>query len=70
MVIILEMPKEFNAHFNNDRFTDSLARIYEEIKHAGYSGLCGNYERELIDMLIPAFQKSHIISSGDGIVGN
>lgn len=68
MVIVLEIPKEFNAHFNEDRFTDSFARICHEIKSNNYH-LCGNYERELIDMLIPAFQKAHVISDGERLPG-
>ncbi len=53
MKIIMEIPKEFEAQFNNDRFKDSLERLHADIGGYGVSGL---YEIELCDMLIEAFE--------------
>ena len=53
MRIEIEIPKEFEQHFNHDRFEDSLSRLYADV-HL----LAGNYERELAEMLIKAFGES------------
>ncbi len=54
MKIIMEIPKEFETHFKNDRFKDSLERIRSDIGEY----LCGLYETELCDMLIEAFENA------------
>lgn len=54
MHILIEIPKEFEMHFENDRFRDSLSRI----KHAVVEDrhiICGLYELELMEMLTKAF---------------
>ena len=33
MRIEIEIPKEFEKHFNQDKFKDSLERIMADIKH-------------------------------------
>ena len=53
MRIEIEIPKEFEEHFNQDKFEDSLNRLYADV-HL----LAGNYERELAEMLIKAFRES------------
>lgn len=55
MKIIIEIPKEFETHFLEDRFKDSLFRLKADAKF-----LAGNYERETVEMLIKAFQNSKI----------
>ena len=57
MRIEIEIPKEFEKHFNQDKFKDSLERIMADIKHSVC--LCsGRYEYETIEMLQKAFENS------------
>lgn len=58
MKITIEIPKEFEEHYNRDNFEDSLKRIEADIKHLKYHGLSGLYELELIEMLRKAFNRS------------
>ena len=54
MHILIEIPEEFEKHFRNDKFKDSLSRI----KHAVIEDrriICGLYELELMEMLTKAF---------------
>lgn len=51
MKLIIEIPKEFEAHFADDRFKDSLERL-----KADAGSVAWNYEIELADMLIEAFK--------------
>lgn len=50
MKITIYIPKEFEEHWKDDRFKDSLSRL-----RADAYCLAGNYEKELIDILIKAF---------------
>ena len=54
MKIIMEIPKEFETHFNNDRFKDSLERLRADVGEY----VSGLYEYELCDMLIEAFENA------------
>lgn len=60
MTISIEIPKEFEEHFNNDRFTDSFKRICTDIRYRGYP-ISGLYERELIEMLEIAMTNAKVI---------
>lgn len=53
MRIEIEIPKEFEDHFNQDRFEDSLNRL-----SCDANVLAGRYEQELAEMLINAFKES------------
>lgn len=53
MKIIIDISKEFVRHFEQDRFADSLDRLKSDA-HL----LAGNYEKELMDMLIGAFKNA------------
>jgi hypothetical protein len=55
MIIEIEIPKEFEEHFNDDRFEDSLYRLYVDANCAA-----GNYEKETVIMLIEAFKNAVI----------
>jgi len=55
MKIIFEIPKNFENHFLQDRFEDSLHRL-----NADAHCLAGNYEQETIIMLIEAFKNAKI----------
>lgn len=54
--ITIEIPKEFEEHYNRDNFEDSLERIEADIRFRGF--LSGLYEVELIEMLRNAFNRS------------
>lgn len=55
MKITLTIPKEFEDHFNADRFKGSLNRLASDAHF-----LAGLYERELTQMLIDAFAQAEI----------
>ena len=59
MKLLIEIPKEFEEHFNNDRFNDSIKRIRTDIQYNG-NPLSGLYERELIEMLRNAMTKAKV----------
>ena len=59
MKLLIEIPKDFEEHFNNDRFNDSLKRIRTDIQYHG-NPLSGLYERELIEMLRNAMTKAEV----------
>ena len=54
MEITIEIPKEFEKHFGEDRFKDSLERLKADAGEC----LAGLYEIELCNMLIKAFEKA------------
>ena len=61
MRIEIEIPKEFEEHFKQDKFKDSLERIMADIKYSLENGEClctGRYEYETIRMLQKAFENS------------
>ena len=69
MLIALEIPNEFIEHYNQDKFCDSLKRVEHDIRPClvDYEKddntkiyLSGNYEVELIRMLVDAFNKSKV----------
>jgi hypothetical protein len=56
MKLIIDLPDEFEQHFDFDKFQDSFMRICGDIRTEGC--LCGNYEYELADELKKAFDKA------------
>lgn len=59
MKIVIDIPKEFEDHFNLDRFADSLERILEDITCSPrVVQLSGLYEIETLTMLKKAFRES------------
>lgn len=60
MKIEIEIPKDFEKHYNYDKFNDSLKRIRYDIFGgiANNENISGNYEYELVDMFVDAFKKS------------
>lgn len=56
MKILIEIPKEFEDHFKEDAFEDSLHRL-----NADAHLLAGNYEQETLTMLIKAFKNAKIL---------
>ena len=64
MTISIEVPKEFEEHFNMDRFKDSLERMRVDIQKGLVNNniiLSGLYEIELIEMLRDAMIKADVI---------
>lgn len=74
MKIELEIPKEFEEHFNQDKFKDSFKRIMADIEHFQHSSkngywLCaGRYELETIEMLQKALEDSISAYDIDNVV--
>lgn len=67
MKITIEIPKDFERHFNFDRFRDSLERCSYEIDNVirydvGYLPITCKYDIEVLEMLIKEFGKAKIIS--------
>lgn len=57
MKIDIEIPKEFEEHFKQDRFEDTFRRL-----SADAHLIAGNYEQETAIMLIKAFKEGKIKS--------
>ena len=71
MRIEIEIPKEFEEHFKQDKFKDSLERIMVDIWHSLEIGNClcaGNYEYEIIEMLAEALENSKSAYDVDKVV--
>ena len=71
MRIEIEIPKEFEERFKQDKFKDSLERIMADIKHSLENGDClcaGRYEYETIEMLVKALENSKTIYDVDKVV--
>ena len=64
MKLLIEIPTEFESHFNLDRFKDSLKRLEFDANY-----LAGNYEKELAEMLIESFQNAQIQANGADLRG-
>ena len=67
MKITINIPQEFEKHFNEDRFKDSLERIKADLN--GEFVFAGLYERKLLEMLIEAFKNAEPVKCGKWIKG-
>ena len=65
MKIVIEIPKEFESHFEFDRYADSLARVASDIEALGFK-MSGRYERETITMIRKAFENATPLPKGHG----
>ena len=63
MKIEIEIPKEFEEHFNRDKFEDALQRL-----SADAHLIADNYEKETAIMLIKAFKESKPAYDVDKVV--
>lgn len=63
MKIEIEIPKEFEKHFEQDKFEDALCRLSTDA-HL----MAGNYEKETATMLIGAFKNSKPAYDVDKVV--
>ena len=71
MRIEIEIPKEFEEHFKQDKFKESLERIMVDIFHSLENGDClcaGRYEYETIEMLEKALENSKSAYDVDKVV--
>lgn len=57
MRIEIEIPKEFDCDYYEDRFKYFFARIRYDISCGIF---CGKHEREIVEMLAIAFENSKI----------
>jgi hypothetical protein len=69
MKIVLDIPKDFEKHFNEDKFKDSLLRLKADTNYGleHESTISGNYEIELLDMLVEAFEKAKIVEDNKSV---
>ena len=72
MKLVIDIPRDFECHFNNDKFKDSLERIECDIRddinnEHTIPVISGLWELELIDMLIEAFKNAEIRKVGHWI---
>ena len=56
MKIIVEIPKEYEIDFKTDKFKDFFSRVIVDM-----NCLCGNYEKEIAQMLIESFNNGEAI---------
>lgn len=59
MKLTIDIPKGYERDFIIDKFKDFFSRVIADMD---YSGLCGNYEKEIAEMFLEAFDNA--------IVGN
>lgn len=55
MKLTIDIPREYKQDFIADKFKDFFSRVIVDID---YSGLCGNYEKEIAEMFLEAFDKA------------
>lgn len=55
MKLVIDIPKEFIWDYIVDKFEDFFSRVVADID---CKGLCGNYEREIAEMFIKAFENN------------
>ena len=55
MKILIDIPKEFEADYNTDRFAEFFHRCFADM-----GTCCGNYEQETAEMMEKAFEKSRL----------
>lgn len=61
MKLVVDIPKEFEEHYDIDKFADSLHRLEVDTKLGiDIGALSGNYELELVVMLKNAFQNAYV----------
>ena len=62
MKLMIDITKEFEQHFNEDKFKDSLLRLKADTNYGleHDETISGIYEIELLDTLIAAFEEARI----------
>ena len=57
MKLTIDIPIGYERDFNVDKFKDFFSRVIVDIN---CHGLCGNYEKEIAEMFLEAFEKAII----------
>lgn len=57
MKLTIDIPIEYERDFIGDKFKDFFSRVIADIS---CNGLCGNYEKEIAEMFLEAFDKGII----------
>ena len=67
MFLTVNIPKEFEKHYGEDKFEDSLKRIITDVKDEidRDFAVSWQYEVELLEMLLTAFKESATIITVD-----
>ena len=55
MKITIDIPKGYERDFISNKFKDFFSRVITDMD---YSGMCGNYEKEIAEMFLEAFDKA------------
>lgn len=55
MKLTIDIPIEYEQNFIADKFKDFFLRVITDMD---YSGLCGNYKKEIAEMFLEAFNKA------------
>lgn len=55
MKLTIDIPREYERDFIANKFKNFFSRVIADID---YSGLCGNYEKEIAEMFLEAFDKA------------
>ena len=55
MKVIIDIPKNLTGDYIADKFKDFFSRVIADIDN---KGLCGNYEKEIVEMFLEAFDGS------------
>lgn len=55
MKLTIDIPREYERDFITDKFKDFFSRVIADIN---YDGLCGNYEKEIAEMFLDAFDNA------------
>lgn len=55
MKVIIDIPKDFTGNYIADKFKDFFSRVIADID---CKGMCGNYEKEIAEMFLKAFDDS------------
>ena len=55
MKLTINIPREYERDFIADKFKDFFSRVIADMD---YSGMCGNYEKEIAEMFLEAFDKA------------
>lgn len=58
MRVVIDMPKDFARDYSADKFKDFFSRVIADIDSGGL--LCGNYEKEIAEMFLKAFDDSYV----------
>ena len=55
MKLTIDIPREYERDFIGDKFKDFFSRVIADID---CDGMCGNYEKEIAEMFLEAFDNA------------